>query len=92
MKTAFLGLTPFSDGDDVGDGDGDGGSGDGGGDGDDSGDGGCVCVWHPSPPASRQAPLRSSQAQSKRPRRSESSAQEHDAGGRRGPAMTAKIF
>ena len=27
-----------------------------------------VCVGHPSPPASRQAPLRSSQAQSKRPR------------------------
>ena len=40
-----------------------------------------VCVGHPSPPASRQAPLRSSQAQSKRPRCFDSSAQEHDAGG-----------
>ena len=84
MKTAFLGLLPFGDGGDVGDGGGDGdGHGDGGGgdggDGGESGDGGCV--WHPSPPPSRQAPLRSSQAQSKRPRCSESSAQEHDAGG-----------
>ena len=72
------------DGGDVGDGegDGDGGGGDGGGDGGDggdSGDGGCVRVGHPSPPASRQAPLRSSQAPSKRPRCSESSAQERDA-------------
>ena len=71
------------DGGDVGDGDGDGdgggGGGDGGGDGGDGGDGGCVCVGHPSPPASRQALLRSSQAPSKRPRCSESSAQESDA-------------
>ena len=60
------------DGGDVGDGDGDGdGS---GGDAGDGGDGGC-----PSPPASRQAPLRSSQAPSKRPRCSESSAQERAA-------------
>ena len=38
-----------------------------------------ACVGHPSPPASRQAPLRPSQAPSKRPRCSESSAQERDA-------------
>ena len=38
-----------------------------------------VCVGHPSPPASRQAPLRPSQAPSKRPTCSESSAQERDA-------------
>ena len=78
MQTAFQDYLPFGNGGDAGDGDGNGDG--GGGDGGDSGDGGCVCVWHPSPPASRQAPLRSSQAQSKRPRCYESSAQEHDAG------------
>ena len=70
------------DGDGDGDGDGNGGGGDGGGDGGDggdSGDGGCGRVGHPSTPASRQAPLRSSQVLSKRPRCSESSAQERDA-------------